>query len=215
MKHSHRITFMFISALLVMSCTKKNDSDTSSPGAKTFLDITFNRTTAYFSTDGSMQVPVDSNQAKTMAGKIDLTFIYNFDYKEPGFLDPVARSKDWYWDEYYQPWLSSAIENRFYSTTLSKSDFDAAQKDQSKIGAYFSLSTTVLAPHAIFPTGSCVGGRQSFSPNSVLLEKGLVLGFKNTVSGKRGLIYIRTDQPSGWPYPISTFNTKVDIIREN
>ncbi len=59
--------------------------------AKTFENVTFNSKTAFFSTDGSMTAPVDSVTAKTMAGKIDITFFYNYDYSEPGFIDPVTR----------------------------------------------------------------------------------------------------------------------------
>ena len=212
------LTLLTISIVSITSCKKDDDSTAPTPtptttASKSFLNFTFNTTNAYFSTDGSMTAPVDESQAKTITSKVDITFIYNFDYFEPGFFDPKARSQNWGWDEYYKPWLSTAVETRYYSTTLTKADFDAAQTDQSKIATYFSNSSTVLAPHGIFPTGSCIGGRDS-GPSSTL-SQGQVFGFKNTTSGKRGLLYIRTDQSSGWPFPISNSNTNVDIIREN
>lgn len=205
-----------LSIVLISGCKKDDEEETPTvTPAKSFPNLTFNPASAYFSTNGTMTAPVDSNQAKTITSKIDITFIYNFDYFEPGFFDPIARSQVWYWDEYYQPWLSTAVETRYYTTSLTKADFDAAKNDQSKIATYFSLSGTALAPHGIFPTGSCIGGRQSGSPESVLLTEGAVFGFKNTSTGKRGLIYIRTDQSYGWPNAFVDVDTKVDIIREN
>lgn len=212
------LLLLTISTLSITSCKKDDDLPTPSPtstASKSFLNLTFNTTTAYFSTDGSMSSPVDSNQAKTITSKIDITFIFNYDYTKPGFFDPIARSQVWYWNDYYKPWLSTAVKTEYYKTSLTKADFDAAKTDQSKIATCFSNSSTVLAPHGIFPTGSCIGGRQSSNPLSIMLSQGNVFGFKNTTSGKRGLIYIRMDQYSGWPMPISNFNTKVDIIREN
>lgn len=214
---SSLLALLLFSAVLV-SCKKEDPEPAPAPApvaARSFNGITFNAQTAYFSTDGSMSAPVDSNQAKSISSKIDLTFIFNFDYIEPGFFEPKARSQTWYWDDYYKPWLSNAVETRFYSTTLTKAQFDAANTDQSKIGTYFADANIVkIAPHGIFPTGSCIGGRQSSNPESVLLEVGQVFGFKNTASGKRGLIYIRMDQSQGWPMPLSNTNTKVDIIKE-
>jgi len=204
-------------AILIPSCKKKDDNGDTTPQltpAKKFLNLTFSSTQAYFSTDGSMTAAVDSNQAKLISSKIDITFIFDFDYTEPGFLDPKTRSQVWGWNQYYKPWLSNAVETRFYSTGLTKAQFDAAASDQSNIATYFSGSSFVLAPHAVFPTGSCIGGRQTSSPTSVLLYMGTVYGFKNISSGKRGLIYIRVGQETGWPTPIYDNNTYVDIIRE-
>lgn len=213
------LSLLLVSLVAVSSC-KKNEEPEPEPAPtptatapKKFLNLTFNPQTAYFSTDGSMSAPVDSNTAKPISNKIDITFFFNYDYTEPGFLDPKTRSQHWYWDEYYHSWLSNSVETRFYTTSLTKTDFDAAAADQSKIAGHFSNAT--LAPHAIFPTGSCIGGRQSSNPTSVTLSMGQVYLFKNSVSGKRGMLYIRTDQSQFWPMPISDTNTKVDIIREN
>lgn len=209
---------MALIAIVTFTSCKKEESNTPVPTAsssKVFSGLIFNTTNAYFSTDGSMAAPVDSNQAKKITDKIDITFIFNFDYTEPGFFDPKARSKVWYWDDYYKPWLSTSVETRFYSTALAKADFDAAQADPSKIATYFSRSTTVLAPHGIFPTGSCIGGRETGNPESVTLSRGKIFLFKNSSSGKLGLLYIRSDQYQGWPIPISNTNINVDIVREN
>ena len=205
---------LFGVAIVFSSCNKDDNSETST-ASKTFLVLTFNKTNAYFSTDGSMKVPVDSNQAKTITSKIDITFIFDYEHFEPGFFDPKARSQDWPWNKYNLPWLSTAVETRYYVTNLTEEDFYAAQADQSKIATYFSNSSTVLAPHGIFPTGSCIGGGMTSNPISITLTEGQVFGFKNTSSGKRGLLYITYNQYFGWPIPIDNFNTKVDIIREN
>ncbi len=217
-KHLTSVIFIAVCAVLIISC-KKDDAPAPTPtpiAAKSFINVTFNPTTAaYFSTNGTMTAPVDSNQAMTISNRIDITFIFDYSYTEPGFFDPKARSQVWYWNDYYKPWLSNAVETRFYSTTLTKTQFDEAKADETKIATDFSASSVVLAPHAIFPTGSCIGGRVSSGPTSLTLSQGQVYAFKNTVSGKRGLLYIRTDQYANWPIPISNTNTKVDIIREN
>ncbi len=206
--------------ITLASCKKEKITENAAENAaetviasKTFTNITFTTRNAYFSTNGTMTAPVDSNQAKTMTNKIDITFIYNYDYSEAGFFDPKARAQTYYWNGYYKPWLSTGVETKYYSTNLSKTDFDAAQKDQSKIATFFSQPTTIIAPHGIFPTGSCIGGRQTDDPTSLLLAQGAVFIFQNVSSGKKGLLYIRTDQPFGWPSFSS--DTKVDIIREN
>ncbi len=215
-----KIYVIFLASLFIFlfSCKKDDDgaNDNNTTAALVFTDLTFNIENAYFSTNGSMTTPVDSNQAKTISDKIDITFIFNGSYMKPGFFDPIARSQHWYWDKYYSPWLSNAVETRFYKTNLTKVQFDEAKVDQSKIATYFAdTSSFALAPHSIFPTGSCVGGRNSSIQGFVALSRDQVIGFKNTSSGKLGLLYIRDDQYSNWPIPIMSFDTKVDLIREN
>ncbi len=202
---------LIISIVSITSCEKDEVSSTPKV-SKSFINISFNPTNAFFSTDGSMTTPVDSTIAKTVTSKIDITFIFDDGYYEPGFFDPKARAQVWDWDDFYLPWLSTGVETRYYSTTLTKADFDAAQADQSKIATFFKDTAIVkIAPHDIFPLGSCIGGKVSASS----LEKDMVFGFKNTASGKKGLLYIRTDQGYGWPMPLFSYSTKVDIIREN
>jgi len=211
------ITTLLVTGLFLTGCSS-DDSGSSNPSTnapRVFRNLTFG-TNAYFSTNGSMSAPVSGSQATAVADAIDITYIYNSDYMEPGFMDPVARSsQEWYWEDYYTPWLSTSVETRFYKTTLTKTDFDAAVLDETKIADCFASPNTIIAPHAIFPEGSCIGGRQSFDPESFLIREGDVFAFKNISSGKRGLIYIRLDQSSGWPIPFIDTNTKVDIIREN
>ena len=210
---------MMLLSLVVLAtgCKKDDDGDRNAAptvtAAKSFANLEFTSDKAYFSTDGTMTTPVDSNSAKLITNKIDITYIYNYDYQEPGFFDPVARSQNWYWDDYELPWLSTAVKTRYYYTTLTKADFNAAKADQSKIAAAFNRTSTVIAPHDIFPTGSCIGGRQSAT--SYLIGMGSVWAFKNTATGKKGLLYIRNDQHTGWPYAVISNGTKVDIIREN
>ncbi len=212
-----KVLFVLLAAIVIVSlgsCKKDKEIDPISSQPNIFEKVIFNSKLAYFSTDGSMTAPVDSVNAKAIAAKIDITFIYNYDYSGPGFLDPITRSKTWYWNDYFAKWLNNAVETVYFSTALTQADFDAAKADQSKIASLLAGPSVVLAPHGIFPTGSCIGGRESSSPNSVSLAKGQVFGFKNVASGKQGLLYIRTDQGTAWPQYIVDQNTRVDIIRE-
>jgi hypothetical protein len=210
----NNLKILMLLCVVIMSCKKEETTTTTTTAAKTYENLTFNLKNAYFSTDGSMTVPVDSNKAKSIASKIDITFIYNYDYDQPGFFDPKARSQNWYWDGYYNPWLSTAVETMYYSTKLTKVQFDEAKVAEGKIATYFSDASVALVPHHIFPKGSCIGGRQATNL-TIPLKEGSVFGFKNKASGKRGLLYIRTDQVDFWPMYIISSNTKVDIIREN
>jgi hypothetical protein len=215
-----------IGSVLITSCKKKEDDDDDNGGgssathvaALSFDNIIFNQENAFFSTDGSMTAPVDSNTAKTISSKIDFTYIVNWDVTEEGFMDPKARSQHWYWDDYYSAWLSNSVETEIYSTALTTADYDAAKSDQSKIGECFSKSTTVLVPHYIFGEGTCIGGRQCSDPNtgenSIMLSHDKVFAFKNVASGKRGLFYFPTGQVQAWPEPFLSDDTKVNIIRE-
>ncbi len=213
MKTTLMAIFFTICIVSLTSCTKDENDSTTPDSPKVFSGLTFNKTNAYFSTDGSMTAPVNETQAKTMTSKIDITFFFHQGETKPGFFDPVARSQQWYWNEFYQPWLSTAVETRFYTTTLTSADYEAAKTDPGKIATYFSNASTVLAPHGVFPVGSCIGGREG--SESTTLAIGQVYGFKNTASGKRGLMNFGPVQSYGWPLPILDFNTNVDIIREN
>jgi len=204
-----------------LSCGGDDSMDNDDPvvnnePAVFFEELVFNNKEAYFATDGSMSTPVDSASAKSIASVIDISFFYNFDYSEPGFMDPVTRSSDeWYWDQFYHPWLSNAVATEYFGTGLTKSQFDEAKADQSKIATLLEEDASAeLAPHSIFPTGTCIGGRQSSDPQSIVLAEGQVFGFKNISTGKMGLLYIRTDQDGAWPIAVVSVNTRVDIIRE-
>ncbi len=214
MKNVLIVLSAFVTITCLWSC-QKDGADSNAVAPKIFENLAFNSKTAFFSTDGSMTAPVDSVSAKTMATKIDITFIYDYDYSDPGFMDPVARSKEWYWNQYNSVWLNKAVETVFYATALTAEDFDAAKADQSKIAGFLADSSVVLAPHSIFPTGACIGGRETANPASVSLGKGRVFGFKNVATEKHGLLYIRTDQGMAWPSYVLDKNTKVDIVREN
>lgn len=212
MKNTKFVLLLLFAMVTFISCNSPEDEDVNTTtAAKTFSDIVFSKTNAYFSTTGTSTLPMDSNAAKLTVSSIDLTYI-NGDYSEAGFFDPIARSQEWYWDDYYAPWLSTAKEVRYYyGSTVNLQDFNAAKADQTLIDGFIAEMT--IAPHAIFPEGSCIGGRQSSSPTSYLLAEGYVYGFKITPTGKSGMIYVRTDQEAAWPYWNS--ETKVDIIVEN
>jgi hypothetical protein len=208
--------FVILSCMIwITGCNKKADGTPTPPSPQKFENLTFNTKNAYFAADGSMSTPVDSVKAKTMSNKIMFTFFYNFDYDEPGFLEPVTRSKEWYWNENYKPWLKNAVETKLYTTKLTAAQFDEAKGDQRKIAEFFSDTNIVnLAPHAVYLSGGCIGGRQTSSPESATLAKKKVFAFKCSVSKKKGLFFIRSDQASGWPMAITSTDTKVDIIIE-
>lgn len=212
------LSYILIGGIAFSGCKSEDPEPPSTPApsgtaALTFSDMTFNSTNAYFSTTNGMTQPVTAAAAQPMAADIDITFIYTGDYSAVGFLAPLTRSQVWYWNQYNQPWLSIADSTELFATTLTAAQFTAAKSNAALIGTYFSNATSVYsAPHAIFPTGTCVGGRQSSNPASFDLSQGTVVGFKNHVTGKRGLIKIAENQQAYWEEITSV--TKVDIIRE-
>lgn len=212
------LSYILLGGIALSSCNSEDPEPPSTPApsssaALAFSNITFTSTNAYFSTTNGMTQPVTAAEAQPMAADIDITFIYTGDYSAVGFLAPLTRSQVWYWNQYNQPWLSVADSTELFATTLTASQFTDAKSNAALIGTYFSNTASVYpAPHSIFPTGTCVGGRQSYNPASFDLNEGTVVGFMNHVTGKRGLIKIAENQEQLWE--ILTSLTKVDIIRE-
>jgi hypothetical protein len=175
----------------------------------------------FFSTfDTSFKKPLSQySMTAAQIKNVDMMFIYNTDYWEPGFIDPTTAAQHWYWDDYYSPWLDSSVQTNFYITSLSADDFNAAKASPSLLTTYFSDSTKVRpGPSSIFPVGSTIGGRQSstdpvWGVNSEF-KKDKIFGFKNVKSGKLGLIHVSTSQESGWPAPLTSHNTYVDILKQ-
>ncbi|HOY29165.1 MAG TPA: hypothetical protein PLR96_09335 [Flavobacteriales bacterium] len=219
MRTFRNITFLLILSIGLSACQDDDPVEPSTPAPPptassiSFMAVTFTSSNAYFSTTSGMTQPVNASTAQGLAEEIDITLIYDGDYGEVGFFAPLTRSREWYWDQFQQPWLSAADSTTIYVTTLTPAQFTAAQSNSTLIGTYFADASVVyLAPHGIFPTGTCVGGRVSSSPQSAQVAEGTVVGFKNNVTGKRGLIHVRSDQDQLWE--ILTSQTKVDIIRE-
>ena len=216
------VLFVFI----ICSCSKPSDpvpvvtSNTISWDGLVFGRYTYGHDNSYFSTiDTSFRTPLNASQAQPKADKIDLVYIYNSGYSAPGFMDPYTLTQHWYWDEYYTPWLTNAYHTKFYMTKLSKLQYDSAKADGSKFQVYFSDTTKVyVAPHRIFPIGTCIGGRgfcagvADCAINDISLVRGKVYGFIS--NNKKGFIYVRTDQNPGWPTNIINADTKVDIVKE-
>lgn len=183
------------------------------PKAPLYYKFAFNMDKLYFATDGSMDVPITKREAQISEHleKIDLTFIYENSWSDPGFMDPIARSKSYYgWEHYYEPWLDGSIETVFYSKEFSANQFELAKQDQSKIDEYFNLTEMKPTESYISPDGCYIGSRRS----KTTLKKDKAYGFENKVSGKRGLIYISKNQGYSWPNAIETTDTNVEIIRE-
>ena len=200
-------------ALMIAStgCQGPMVSPSPSPDAPlVFESIIFTVDEAYFATDGSMLGPVTGEEAQVNADRIDLTFTYDDDYNEPGFLTPVTRSQEWYWNRYRQPWLSDAIEVDFFVTRITSDDFQAAKRDESRVRWLFNRYRGARTPHSVFPEGSCVGGRDT--------EDGVGLGgvfaFQHRATGRLGLIRLTDSQPST-PLLSSGNRVRVDIIAEH
>ena len=188
------ITLLFLS---LTYCTKDDNSDdpNSDPDetepAKTFLGVTFTPTYAYFSTQGDSSGTMSAYQAQSAASSIDITYIYDGDYNEAGFLDAVTRSSDqYYWSSTYRtPWSSVSQKTIWYYCSLESRIelFNNAMSDQSKIGEIFSDTTHLkIIQHPVWPEGSSAGGRSADQK----LGAFKVFGFKRVSDGKRGLIYI-------------------------
>lgn len=169
----------------------------------------------YFSTDGSMEVPIHKNSIGEVIKKIDIVFTYDYDHGEPGFIDPVYQSKK---DESYD-FLKEAIETIYYSSNLDSNDFDLAKISEDKIDEFFTAPNvlTIVPNYSDYiPDGSKIGGDRYYDGAYRGLKRGEVYGFKNKESGKRGLILISNKQDSAWPdYFFSSKATNVEIIREN
>lgn len=221
--------FILLTALgaLLSSCNKDDEPtdpviEDSSPtptdnSSLTFRNLNFTATYSYFSTDGSMTIPVDSNEAKLETASIDISFIQANEIHAVGFMDPIVQSQNiWDSDEYFTLWLDGAVETRYFITSLEKVHFDSAQADQNKISVYLSDSSVTSAPHNIYPVGSSVGIIEP-STYAEPVERGDVFGFENTSTGKLGLIYIHEEQRFLWPTNnTGTSNeTVIDIIREH
>ncbi|HLG33744.1 MAG TPA: hypothetical protein VI757_02605 [Bacteroidia bacterium] len=180
--------------------------------AKSFSNVTFTYQKMFFSTAGSSTTVLDSNQAKLVASTIDLTYTWDNGYDAAGFLDPITRSSSlYYWSPMFQTtWTNVSKEVIWYQTTLLNyldGSFTAAKNDQSKIGQYFADTTTVsITTHTVWPTGTCVGGRNTTTGFSDYQ----IFAFKRVADGKRGLVEIVSA-----PTPVNYSRTIVNIIVEN
>jgi hypothetical protein len=154
-----------------------------------------------------------TNQIKN----IDIVYYHDYDRDMPGFIDPILSSTNPIpnaGDIYANPALDSSVKTLYYALPytdqLKKSDFDSVKAHPNLFTSYFKKLEPTAASGPIFPAGTVVGAWYNLQ-----LTKGLVIGFKNEKSGKRGLIYIRPDQDHGWPdFAETGFRTHVDIIKE-
>lgn len=217
---------------LFSSCSKDDSVDliqqnnnvpTTTPSSTiiTFDSLVFNRTNQFFGVDLNSRLnlnrPLSSFEVQSFVKEIEITFIYNTDYHMVGFMDPLTRSKNWYWDNHYLSWLDSSNQTKFYQTNLNESNFLDAKNEVVKIQDYFALlSDSNLIYNPIFPNGSCIGGRAGRS-SSTPMSRGDVYAF-SLEQGKRGLMFIRMDQSDtvSWDRNWHPYNkeAKVDIIRE-
>jgi hypothetical protein len=167
--------------------------------------------------------PFGDTAARKKIDQIDLVYFGVRDYGDIGFIDPVTASQQWYWDYVNKPWLLSAIQTKFYITNLTKAQFDSSKNDVALLDKYFSDTMSVrLALHRIYPNGACIGGRNASQMYDPILKRGSrfrmgdVFGFVNVQSGKKGLIYIRLNQNTGWEHEawINNNGTYVDIVKQ-
>lgn len=225
MKFSILISLSFLFLAILTSCKKDVEANTiSNPTEQDkpvvyegvrFSAINFLDNDQSFSTfDTSFKTPIQIYQLLPQQKKnVDILYIHDYLYDEPGFMDPYTAAQEWYWnsDIYYHPELDSSVKTIFYVTNLNKLQFDSVKSNSTFFDKYFTGEYIHLAPHDIFPPGSCIGGRGGYSD----LKRGRIFAFKNEFSGKRGFLYIRDDQENGWPdFAVNSFSTKVDITKE-
>ena len=198
-----RTKILLIALLIVaiIGCKKEDTTTTTTAttAAKSFSNVTFDSDKMFFSTSGSSNTVLDSNQAKSVAATIDITYTWDGAYDAAGFLDPITRSSSaYYWSSQFQTsWTSVSKQVIWYKTTLLNyvdGSFTAAKNDQSKIGQYFADSTKVsITTHSVWPTGTCVGGRNSTTGFGGVQ----IFGFKRVADGKRGLVELVSTPTSG------------------
>lgn len=216
MKYSPILTVSLLALLLGCISCKKNDNSrrvaVNVHDSLVFEALSGIEDHICFSTfDASFTQPLDRYKITPDQHKnVDILFFYDWEYGNPGFLDPYTSAQSWHWDNqyYYYHWMAGASQTLFYKTNFTEKEFVKAKSEGSLIDNYFK--NVSIAPHGVFPEGTCIGGR---SYNE--LKKGQVWGLKNVRSGKRSLMFIRFDQDLGWPKtPVYRFATKVDIISE-
>jgi len=226
------IVCIAIGVLCCFAC-KKNDSRPNTPTTpkdstinvkKTYKDsvyiydsLIFSAITAnnkFFSTfDTSFKSPTSlTNLTASQIRNIDIVFAYDYYRDYPCFLDPTFSSTNPIpaeGDIYGNPALDSSIKTSYYRTYMDIHDFDSVTVHPYLFNEYFKDLTKVTAPY--WPDGAIVGNPfYNFA-----LSKGMVLGFTNDKSGKRGFMFIRYDQDHGWPsFPETGFRTHVDIVKE-
>lgn len=183
------------------------------PVASQYFELIFTTENKYFSTNGTMNAPVNASTAQNsnLVPIIDITYGWEYIDQEPGFMDPITRSQLISgWTEYHEPWLSGAVQTQFYAPSISIAQFEAAIEDQSLIEVYFNDLGLELTQCNNIPNGSFVG--DNFSETDI--DRFRAYGFMNVESGKKGFIYIHGNQDNGWPLPILSLDTRVEIIRE-
>jgi hypothetical protein len=230
MKTSTLTLFFFIT--LFVACQKAYDPGISTPDSGgnhnindydglSFDAYRYGVPTQYFSTNDPFftRPMMLSELDSTQLSHVDILYIWDYGYDQPGFMDPATAAQVWYWntDVYYFPRLAYSQKTIYYVTNLSEAQFDSAKANPALIDTFFTKRGFEEAPHAIFPNGSCIGGRPSGPPgvpSKSDLKRRQVYGIKNAKTGKRGLLHIRADQRSDWPIPSIDFKTLTDIITE-
>ena len=211
------LAITLVSFVLCLSACKKDNNSSGSSNPYVYSNIVFDADDfgahQFFSTfDTSFHTPLpQSAMTSAQIKNIDLVYsYYDVAAGEYFFVDPIAASQSSDMDGFGDtaPWLSNSTQTYFYATNLSADQFAAAKTNTTLIGTYFKDSTAVgLEASYYYGTGLSAGLNPVFAPDQVI-------GFKNVLSGKRGLIHIAANQEQGWPEPINDHNTTVDIVKE-
>jgi hypothetical protein len=176
----------------------------------------------YFSTiDTSFKsTKAFSEMSASQLANVDLVYVYEYSGGMPGFLDPVSASTEhvthdaYNTDYWYFPELANSKQTIFYQIGLNRGDMDSIMLHPELFDQYWNNGDagfmTMAESSGTFPQGAIVGAKFGY----VSLAKRLMIAFKNVTSGKRGLMYIRTDQAYGWPDYIISDHTRVDILKE-
>jgi hypothetical protein len=237
----NKILSISIFLFILFSCTKNPDTIVTRPvdTSKFYLwkgleftasdeypseDTTYTHTypRKYFSTiDTSFKSTKGfPEMSASQLANVDLVYVYEYVGGMPGFLDPVSASTKrifpgaYNTDYWYFPELVNSKQTIFYQIGLNRGDMDSIILHPELLDQYWNDGDagfmTITDGHGVFPPGGIVGARFG----SASLAKTLMIAFKNVASGKRGLMYIRDDQPYGWPANIINDHTRVDILKE-
>jgi hypothetical protein len=142
--------------------------------------VTFTNTNAFFVTkDGT--APLDASGGDARKNEIDLTYLYSTSFNTHSFIDPNHRSSteyDGFGAPATIPFDCPTVTNFF---TLNGNPSYDVLKDASQD----TLATIVDAGTPSSFTGNPPGKR-------IQIASGQVFGFKNTTTGKYGIIWVKS-----------------------
>lgn len=160
---------------------------TTGPTApKLFSSVTFSNNSGFLASNtASATAGTDSSIAKGNASSVDITYFYSSSTSFHSFISPLTRKGSAYQGSAaYQSW--GAVQTIWKTTTLSTTDFDAVD-DQTALAGLYNNGT--LSTYSGNGDGERIGGSD--------FAVGKVFAFKNTTSGKYGIVKITSATTGG------------------